>query len=65
MLEQFEDDFDNAACCETNMPSSCHVFYEVLPIADEHNIARRSALDLERKWLSANSTFTTCYHVLI
>ena len=46
----FDDGFGNISSKPLPRPSIAHFLYEFLPLIDEHNKARQSALALEEKW---------------
>ena len=53
----FEDGFGNTDSKALPRPAIAHFLYEFLPLIDEHNKARQSALRLEGKWPTKNCWF--------
>jgi hypothetical protein len=53
-ISRFEDEYGNVQEKELPRPAVAHFLYEFLPLIDEHNKARQSALALEKKWLTKN-----------
>ena len=49
-ISSFEDAYGNVGTKELARPAIAHMLYEFLPLIDEHNKARQSALALEKKW---------------
>ena len=46
-ISKFEDKFGNVASKDLARPAVVHVFFEFLPLIDEHNKARQAVLTLE------------------
>ena len=53
----FEDAFGNVGTKELARPAIAHMLYEFLPLIDEHNKARQSALALEKCWPTKSGWF--------
>jgi len=53
----FEDAYGNVATKELARPAVAHMLYEFLPLIDEHNKARQSALALEKCWPTKSGWF--------
>jgi hypothetical protein len=51
-LSRYEDEYGIVQQKELPRPAVAHFLYEFLPLIDEHNKARQSALALEKKWLT-------------
>ena len=53
-LSRFEDEYGNVQEKALPRPTIAHFLYEFLPLIDEHNKTRQSALALEKSWLTKN-----------
>ena len=53
-ISRFEDEYGNVQEKELPRPTIAHFLYEFLPLIDEHNKTRQSALALEKVWLTKN-----------
>jgi hypothetical protein len=51
-VSRYEDEYVNVQEKELSRPAVAYFLYEFLPLIDEHNKARQSALALEKKWLT-------------
>jgi hypothetical protein len=51
-LSRYEDEYGIVQQKELPRPAVAHFLYDFLPLIDEHNKARQSALALEKKWLT-------------
>jgi hypothetical protein len=48
-MSDFEDDNGNVGSKENSCPELAHLFYDYLPLIDEHNKQQQKILGLERK----------------